>query len=279
MSDRNGKKRKGGGTAVGRAAEILKDSRKLVVKIGSNVLANADGHLDRAQIAEIARQTLALMADGRQVILVSSGAGAAGAGATGRLSRRGDITYKQALCAVGQVELMMAYRENFAESGHVVGQLLLTAENFADETNRLNIRNTLFTLLDEGVVPIINENDSVSTRELSFGDNDHLAALTANLWNADLLILMSDVDGVYDCSPKENANAALIEEVDDIEALRRQISTDGASCFGTGGMESKIAAAEEVGAYSIPLLLVNGRRPHVLLDVLHGGRSTIFPNN
>jgi len=264
---------------MSRAAEILKGSRKLVIKIGSNVLANEDGRLNRAQISEIARQTLALMEDGRQVILVSSGAGVAGASATGRLSRKSDINYKQALCAVGQVELMMAYREFFEKSGHVVGQLLLTAENFADEISRLNIRNTLFTLLDEGVIPIINENDSVSTREISFGDNDHLAALTANLWNADLLILMSDVDGVYDCSPKENADADLIEEVNDIGALRRAISTDGASCFGTGGMESKIAAAEEVGVYSIPLLLVNGRRPHVLLDVLNGGPGTIFPNS
>ena len=264
---------------MGRAAEILKNSRKLVIKIGSNVLANEDGRLDRAQIAEIVRQTLTLMADGRKVILVSSGAGVAGAGATGRLSRKGDINYKQALCAVGQVELMMAYREFFGESGHVVGQILLTAENFADDISRLNIRNTLFTLLDEDVIPIINENDSVSTREISFGDNDHLAALTANLWNADLLVLMTDVDGVYDCSPKENADADLIEEVDDIEALRHSISTSGSSSFGVGGMESKIAAAEEVRAYSIPLLLVNGRRPHVLLDVMRGGPGTIFPNN
>ncbi|MDR3305882.1 MAG: glutamate 5-kinase [Clostridiales Family XIII bacterium] len=261
---------------MNRAAEVLKNSRKIVLKIGSNVLAGSDGVLDKAAAEGIVRQVLALMRDGKQVIVVSSGAGVSGAGAIGRQSRRGDINYKQALCAVGQVELMMEYKKHFAVGGVAVGQLLLTAENFADEQSALNIRNTLFTLLDEGVAPIINENDSVSIWEFSFGDNDHLAALTANLWNADLLIIMSDVDGVFDRSPKENEGAGLIAEVSDIDALAARIDTAGTSSFGTGGMDSKLAAARTVGTYGIPLLLVNGRRADVLADVAAGGPSTVF---
>ena len=261
---------------MGKAAELLADCRKIVLKIGSNVLAGEDGVLDKGRVRQIADQALALIAAGKKVILVSSGAGASGAAAIGRLNRKDDINYKQALCAVGQVELMMEYKKHFANGGKAVGQLLLTAENFSDDTSMLNIRNTLFTLLDEDVVPVINENDSVCTREFSFGDNDNLAALTANLWNADLLIIMSDVDGVYDCNPKENADAKLVEEVSDVDALGAKIVTGGVSTFGTGGMDSKLEAAKTVGQYGIPMLLVNGWRDDVLSDVAGGGRCTVF---
>jgi glutamate 5-kinase len=261
---------------MSKAAEVLANSRKIVIKVGSNVLAGDDGVLDRSRAADIAHQATALMDAGKHVIIVSSGAGASGAGALARLSRKNDIHYKQALCAVGQVELMLAYREYFATGGKPVGQILLTSENFADEVSALNIRNTLFTLIDEGVVPIINENDSVSTREFSFGDNDHLAALTARLWSADLLIIMSDVDGVFNTSPKVDPNAWLIEEVTDTDTLTGTIVTGGTSSFGTGGMDSKIEAAREAGAYGIPMLLVNGKRPDVIADVAAGGRCTVF---
>jgi glutamate 5-kinase len=261
---------------MSRAADVLKNSRKIVIKVGSNVLAGEDGVLDRSRAADIAAQATALIDAGKHVIIVSSGAGASGAGALARLSRKNDIHYKQALCAVGQVELMLAYKEYFAGGGHPVGQILLTSENFADEVSALNVRNTLFTLIDEGVIPIINENDSVSTREFSFGDNDHLAALTAKLWSADLLIIMSDVDGVFDSSPKTNPNAWLIEEVTDTDALTSTIVTGGTSTFGTGGMDSKIEAAREVGAYGIPMLLVNGKREAAIADVAAGGRCTVF---
>jgi glutamate 5-kinase len=263
-------------SAMSNASKILQASRKIVIKIGSNVLAGEDGVLDRNRAAGIVRQALELIAAGKQVIIVSSGAGVSGAGAIGRLSRRGDINYRQALCAVGQVELMMEYKRLFAADGHAVGQILLTADNFTDPVGSLNIRNTLFTLLDENVVPIINENDSVSTAEISFGDNDHLAALAANLWNADLLIIMSDVDGVFDSSPKVNAKAGLIEEVPDIDALAARIDTSGVSSFGTGGMDSKIQAARTVGQYGTPTLLVNGKRPGVLAEVAEDGRCTVF---
>ena len=259
-----------------KAAEILAGSRKVVLKIGSNVLAADDGVLNKDSIRQIAEQSMALMASGKRVILVSSGAGVSGAAAIGRLNRKDDVNYKKALCAVGQVELMMEYKKRFAEGGKAVGQILLTTEYFDDEQSTLNFRNTLFTLLDEDVVPIINENDSVCTREYTFGDNDNLAALTANLWNADLLIIMSDVDGVYDSNPKESPDAKLIAEVFDVDALGAKIVTAGVSSFGTGGMDSKLEAAKTVGQYSIPMLLVNGWKTDVLADVAAGGPCTIF---
>jgi glutamate 5-kinase len=171
---------------------------------------------------------------------------------------------------------MMEYKKRFAEGGKAVGQILLAADNFEDDDSTLNIRNTIFTLLDEDVVPIINENDSVCTKEISFGDNDHLAALTANLWNADLLIIMSDVDGVFDSNPKINENAKLVEVITDMDALDSQIVTGGVSTFGIGGMDSKLEAAKTVGQYGIPMLLVNGTRINVLADVMDGGNCTVF---
>jgi glutamate 5-kinase len=242
------------------------------------VLATEEGTLDRGQAASIARQALALIGQGKQVIVVSSGAGVSGAGVIGAQNRRGDVNYQQALCAVGQVELMMEYKKHFEAGGRTVGQILLTAEDFEMRVSAMNIRNTFFTLLDEGVVPIINENDSVSYAEIldQISDNDSLAAQTANLWNANLLVLMTDVDGVYDSSPKLHAGAQLIEEVTNVEELLAQIEIKGKSTWGTGGMESKIRAAAAVGKYGIPMLLVNGRREGVLADVLEGGRCTLF---
>jgi glutamate 5-kinase len=187
------------------------------------------------------------------------------------------MNYKQAMCAVGQVELMMAYKRCFAKHDVIVAQLLLTRANFRDPNTTLHIRNTLFTLLDEGVVPVINENDSVSIDEFDSGDNDRLAALTANLWNSDLLVLMSDIDGVYEKSPKEHDDAHLISEVTDIAALRRSIDTGGKSRFGSGGMESKVDAAETVAEHGAAMLLVCGKSPGALTRIA-GGESagTIF---
>ncbi|MDR1028943.1 MAG: glutamate 5-kinase [Clostridiales Family XIII bacterium] len=262
---------------MGKANEILRSGRKIVLKIGSNVLTGVDGRPDAEIIANIADQVSNLIEGGKQMILVSSGAEISGAGAIGRWNRHGDINYKQALCAIGQVELMLAYKKSFAKRGISVGQMLLTRDNFSDNNSSLHIRNTLFTLLDEKVIPIINENDSVSVEEMSIGDNDALAALTANLWNADLLILMSDIDGVYDKSPKDNAGATLIREVDDTERLEREIDVTGKSPFGTGGMVTKIEAAKSVGRFGTPLLLVNGKKTGILDHMIDGAEEgTIF---
>jgi glutamate 5-kinase len=257
--------------------DLIQDSKKIVLKIGSNVLTGDDGIVNKETLLNIVEQVTGLIEKGKHVIIVSSGAGICGVAAINKWSRRGDINYKQALCAIGQVELMNAYKEFFGQHDIHVGQMLLTREDFGDNIRTLNIRNTLFTLVDEGVIPIINENDSVSVEEIKIGDNDTLGALTANLWNADLLIIMSDIDGVFDKNPKDNKNAELIEEVYDIDGLLEEIDSRGKSSFGTGGIVTKIHAARRVNEYGIPMLLINGRRKDILVNAISGTeKGTIF---
>ena len=179
-------------------SDLLKNSKKIVIKIGSNTIANQDGSICKDFLQNLSKQIQFLMEEGKQIVIVSSGARIAGVGTLKKWIRKEDMHYKQALCAIGQVELMDAYRKVFGVHELHIGQMLLTREDFCDDHRTLNIRNTLFTLVDEGVIPIVNENDTVSVEEIKIGDNDTLAALTANLWNADLLILFSDIDGVYD---------------------------------------------------------------------------------
>jgi len=257
--------------------EILRNSKKIVIKIGSNVLSDDEGAVDKNSMRNIVEQIKELMDSHKQVIIVSSGAGVCGTGAINKWSRRGDINYKQALCAIGQVELMIAYKEYFGKYGIHVGQLLLTREDFDDRDRNLHIRNTLFTLIDEGVVPVINENDSVSVEEIRIGDNDTLSALTANLWNADTLIILSDIDGVFDCDPKTHDGARLIEEVYDIDSLIHEIDMHGLSDFGTGGIATKVEAARRVNAYGANLLLLNGRKQDIIKKVYNGEETgTVF---
>jgi len=257
--------------------KVIGYARKIVIKIGSNSLAKKDGTINPEFMKEFADQCAALMKEGKQIVLVSSGAQVAGLSTLDRWARKKDIHYRQALCAIGQVELMDNWRTAFRASGLHIGQLLLTKEDFQDDHRTLNMRNTIFTLVDEGVVPIINENDSVSYEEIKIGDNDNLSALTAILWSADLLILISDIDGVYDKNPKEHADAKLIESVADIAELRSTISIGSTNSFGTGGIETKLEAADKVTAYGMPMLLVNGSRPRFLEALANGSQvGTVF---
>ncbi|HWQ79923.1 MAG TPA: glutamate 5-kinase [Anaerovoracaceae bacterium] len=257
--------------------DLIQGSKKIVLKIGSNVLSGDDGSVSKERLHNIVDQVVGLINQGKHIIIVSSGAGICGVAAINKWSRRGDINYKQALCAIGQVELMNAYKEFFGQYDIHVGQMLLTSEDFGDRIRTLNIRNTLFTLVDEGVIPVINENDSVSVEEIKIGDNDTLGALTANLWGADLLIIMSDIDGVFDKNPKNDKNAELIEEVRDAESLLAEIDSSGTSSFGTGGIVTKIQAARRVNEYGISMLLVNGKRKDILINAAGGNeKGTIF---
>jgi len=257
--------------------ELIADSRKLVLKLGSNTIADADGKVNRAFLKEFAEQVAALMKAGKQIVIVSSGARIAGLSAIGKWARKKDIHYKQALCAIGQVELMEAWRRAFEPVGVHIAQLLLTRDDFSDDIRTLNMRNTLFTLVDEGVVPVINENDSVCVDEIKIGDNDNLAALSAVLWSADLLVLFSDIDGVYDKNPKEHADAFLVESVSDIAALKRSISMGSTNGFGTGGISTKIEAAAQVVSYGIPMILAHGGKPRALEALAAGRQSgTVF---
>ncbi|MCR4715139.1 MAG: glutamate 5-kinase [Treponemataceae bacterium] len=257
--------------------ETLSDARKIVIKIGSNTLAKADGTINIDFMKSFAEQCAALIKQGKQIVLVSSGAQVAGVSTIDRWSRKRDIHYRQALCSIGQVELMDKWRCSFADFGIHIGQLLLTKEDFEDDHRTLNMRNTLFTLVDEGVVPIINENDSVAFDEIRIGDNDNLSALTAILWNADVLVLFSDIDGVYTKNPKDNPDAKRIDVVDDIKKLYSEISIGSTNAFGTGGMGTKLEAAERVVAYGIPMILADGGRENALEGLADGKYSgTLF---
>lgn len=257
--------------------DVVENSRKIVIKIGSNTLSDETGSVNRKAMHNIVEQLVELMKKGKQVIIVSSGAGVCGVGAINKWSRKSDMNYKQALCAIGQVELMMAYKELFKEYEYHVAQLLLTRGDFGDHTRNLHIRNTLFTLVDEGVVPIVNENDSVSVDEIKIGDNDTLGALTANLWGADLLILLSDIDGVYDKNPKLYSDAELIEEICDIDGIAGEIDMYGTNKFGTGGIATKMEAARKVNEFGVPMVLLNGKKDNILRKAVSGEeRGTVF---
>ena len=253
--------------------EIINSSRKIVIKIGSNTLAREDGTQNTEFMANFARQCKNLIQQGKQIVVVSSGAQVSGVSTLKEWARKKDVHFRQALCAIGQVELMAQWRKAFDSQNLHIGQLLFTKEDFEDSHRSLNIRNTLFTLVDEGAVPIINENDSVSTDEFTIGDNDNLSALTAILWSADLLILFSDIDGIYTDNPKTNSDAKLIRTVESIPELRKSIKIGETNSFGTGGIETKIQAAEKTTVYGIPLLLANGGRENIL-DELSSGNAT-----
>lgn len=258
-------------------SKLIKKSKKIVVKIGSQTFSDKAGNVNIDAMRSIVHTICDWTESGKRVILVSSGAGLCGISAINKWERKGDIHYKQALCAIGQVELMMTYKKLFAERGVHVAQMLLTSDDFCHQIRDLHMRNTLFTLIDEGVIPIINENDSVSVEEIKIGDNDKLAAQTAVLWAADLLIILSDIDGIYDKNPKEEPESNLIEIVNDIEELKEKIELGKANEFGTGGIVTKIDAAENIGRLGIPLVLANGTKKDILKILERGeGRGTVF---
>lgn len=256
---------------------IIKNSNKIVIKIGSSTITSEDGVINTEFLDRLAMQVKALVDIGKQVVIISSGARIAGVSTLGRWSRKEDVNYKQALCAIGQVELMDSYRIIFNEYDTHVAQILLTGEDFKDSSRTLNIRNTLFTLLDENVIPVVNENDTVCVEEIKIGDNDMLAAQTTVLWNADLLIILSDIDGIYDKSPLENKDAKLIELVNDIDELEKNISIGRFNSFGTGGIETKLKAARFVNKYGINMIVANGKKENIIENLAEGkDKGTVF---
>jgi glutamate 5-kinase len=253
--------------------KFIEDARKIIIKIGSNTIAGTDGKINSPFLAEFAEQASALVKKGKQIVVVSSGAQVAGLSTMDKWARKKDLHYRQALCAVGQVELMDAWRQAFWQYGLHIAQILLTRDDFNDSNRTLNMRNTLFTLVDEGIIPIINENDTVSVEEIKIGDNDTLAARSAILWSADLLILFSDIDGLYDKNPKDFSDASLIEEVHDINSIRKNISIGETNSFGTGGIATKLTAAEMALSYGIPVILANGKKPRCLENLAEGNQK------
>jgi glutamate 5-kinase len=257
--------------------ELIATARKIVFKFGSNTLAGPDGRINAVFLDEFASQASELTAKGKQIVIVSSGAQVAGLSTLDRWARKRDIHYRQALCAVGQVQLMKEWQKAFEPNGCHIAQILLTQDDFSDSIRTLNMRNTLFTLVDEGIIPVINENDTVSVEEIKIGDNDTLAAQSAILWSADLLVLFSDIDGLYSKNPKEFPDAELVEEVRDIDAIRENVSIGALSSFGTGGIATKLDAAQRAFSYGIPTILAHGGKPRCLEALAAGTqKGTVF---
>ena len=250
---------------------------RIVIKIGTSTLTHSTGRLNIRQTEELCRAMSDLKNAGHEVILVSSGAIGVGIGYLNLDARPETTREKQAIAAVGQVELMNAYARVFAEYGYKCGQILLTKDDLSDKLTRSNITNTIEALIEKKIVPIINENDSVSIEEFSIGDNDNLSAQTAILWSADLLILFSDIDGVYTDNPKTNPKAQIIETVRDMTELRKQITIGSTNSFGTGGIETKLQAAEKAAGFGIPTILANGGKSDIITRLADGSeKATLF---
>lgn len=246
---------------------------RLVIKVGSAVLAGSSG-LNPTRLHDLARQIAQLRAEGREVVLVSSGAMASGVAKLGLKGRPKTMPGKQAVAAVGQPLLMRAWTEAFAKLDHAptpeIAQILLTAEDLAHRHRYLNARHTLETLLSWGILPIINENDTVMTDEIKFGDNDQLSALIASLVGADLLVLLSDIDALFNTDPRSNPGARPIPYVEQVDAAVMAMAGESPNAVGTGGMRSKLLAAEKAQAAGIPMLLLPGTRPGAVLEALAG---------
>lgn len=244
--------------------------RLMVVKIGSSTLVDETGALDRGFIRSLCDQLAALVSVGTRVVVVSSGAAAAGRDILGFAERPNDIATLQACAAAGQARLTQAYADVLAERGIPCGQVLLTRRDVMDRDAFLNARTTLTRLLELGAVPVVNENDTVSTAEFAFGDNDMLGALVAALVGAELYVICSDVEGLYTANPQDDPSATLIEHVSEVDHSLTAIAGGSGTSYGTGGMSSKLRAARAMLAAGIPTVICRGRREGVLLEVASG---------
>ncbi len=251
---------------------------KVVIKIGTSTLAYATGRLNIQRTGELCKVMSDLKNAGHEIILVSSGAIGMGVGKLGLKARPTDIPTKQAAAAVGQCELMYVYDRAFAEYGHTVAQILLTGTDFTAEDRHENFTNTLSRLLELGALPIINENDTIATEEIKVGDNDTLSALVAVSAKADLLILLSDVEGLYSADPHKKPEAKLLQRIHGMpEELFSLAGTTGSS-LGTGGMVTKLKAAQICTRAGCDMVIATGEKPRLLYEILEGkeGKYTRF---
>ena len=243
---------------------------KLVVKVGTSTLAHASGRLNIRRMELLCKVLSDLKNAGHEVILVSSGAIGMGVGKLKLSARPSDTAGKQAAAAVGQCELMYTYDKIFSEYDHTVAQILLTAEDLRNETRHKNFENTMERLLKMQVLPIINENDTVATEEIEFGDNDTLAARIAVSVKASLLILLSDIDGLYTSDPRKDKSATLIPEVKTLTPEIMALAGKAGSALGTGGMETKLRAAALATEGGADMIIANGEHPELLYDIFDG---------
>ena len=252
--------------------------KRIVVKVGTTTLVHPSGKLNIRHIEKLVKVLCDIANSGVEVLLVSSGAIAMGVGKLNLSARPNDVPSKQACAAVGQTELMYVYDRLFSEYNHVVGQVLFIGSDLVNEKRCTNFKNTIFKLLNMGVVPIFNENDTMSTTEItSIGDNDTLAALVAQYAEADLLILASDVDGLFNANPNKDKNAQLISHVTKIDSALCSLAEDADTEFGTGGMATKVDAAKKCFEKGIDMAIINGANPSLLYDLLEGKQvGTLF---
>ncbi|MCM1187757.1 MAG: glutamate 5-kinase [bacterium] len=264
--------------------EKLRDKKRIVVKIGSSSLTHKEtGDMDYFRIERLVRELSDIRNQGKDVILVTSGAIAAGKNAVNLKEIRADsaaeaMAVKQACSAVGQARLMMVYQKLFAEYNQVAAQILMTKNTVVDNLNRFNAQNTFSELLKMGVIPVVNENDTVATYEIEIGDNDTLSAIVAALAEADLLILLSDIDGLYTDDPRRDPEAGFIEQVEELtEELMGMGKASTGSSVGTGGMNTKLTAARIATGSGIDMIIANGSDPEILHRLLAGeNEGTLF---
>lgn len=249
---------------------VIKDAKRIVVKIGSSTLTHENFKMNLRRIESIAKVLSELCNAGKEVVFVSSGAISAGIAKMGLDHRPKKTEEKQALAAVGQCDLMSIYEHFFSMFGHTVAQILVTRDIMENPTARKNAENTFSTLLHMGCIPIVNENDSVSFEEIEFGDNDALSAYVSVLCRADALVILSDIDGLYDSDPHKNPDARLISVVEKVDDKILAYGGGAGSNRGTGGLITKLHAAEIVTKNGIPMFIVNGEKPEHLYDLLDG---------
>ena len=243
---------------------------RIVIKIGTSTLAHRTGLLNIRRVEGLCRVMSDLKNAGHELILVSSGAIGMGVGKLSLGGRPSDVPTKQAAAAVGQCELMYTYDKLFSEHNHTVAQILVTGEDIGHDERRRNFHNTLYRLLELGALPIINENDTVATQEIVIGDNDTLGAVVATAIDADLLILLSDIDGLYTADPHKNADARLISTVDEITPELEAMTGGAGSSLGTGGMQTKLHAARLATENGVEMVIANGSDPDILYDIVAG---------
>lgn len=243
---------------------------RIVVKVGTSTLTHTTGRMDIRHVETLCKVLSDIKNAGHEVVLVSSGAIGMGVGKLNLRERPADMPSKQAAAAVGQCELMYVYDQLFSTYNHTIAQILLTGEDLRDEERHRNFSNTLRRLLEFGTLPVINENDTVSTVEIGVGDNDTLGALVAVSIGADLLIILSDIDGLYTADPRHDPQAALIPEVREITPQMREHAGGGGTALSTGGMATKLGAADICMKAGTDMVILNGSKPLLIYDVLEG---------
>lgn len=264
--------------------EFIKDKKRIVIKIGSSSLQHAEtGDMDYTRLEKLVRELCDIRNQGKDVVLVTSGAIAAGKKAVNLKDFTAEnqaeaMAIKQACSAIGQARLMMTYQKLFAEYNHISAQILMTKNTIVDDLNRYNAHNTFTQLLKMGVIPVVNENDTVATYEIEIGDNDTLSAIVAALIDADLLILLSDIDGLFTDDPRKNPDAKFIEQVDELtEELMGMGKASTGSNVGTGGMNTKMIAAKIATSSDVDMIIANSKDLNIIHRILKGqNEGTLF---